>query len=46
MDPITSFAPIAVLTAVGFYILYLVVYQAVKNAIRDATAPNGKQKDS
>jgi len=46
MDPITSFALIVTLTAVGFYILYLVVYQAVKNAIRDAKAPSSKQKDS
>ena len=46
MDPITSFALIAVLTAVGFYILYLVVYQAVKNAIRDARALSRQQKDS
>jgi hypothetical protein len=44
MDPITSFALIVTLTAAGFYILYLVVYHAVKNAIRDAKAPKGEQK--
>jgi hypothetical protein len=46
MDPITSCALIVTLTAVGFYILYLVVYHAVKNAIRDAKAPTVKQKQS
>ena len=45
MDPISSLALTAVLAAAWFYVLYLVVYRAVKNAIRDAGALARKQEE-